>query len=182
MSFMRSLVCGAMLCGAVPFPAAADKPAAAEKRFELPSGQKLAIRWMAGWTDFAAPPGVPPGTVTFSGPDASRMRVMIVPLPPDARFTGDAESLRMLMGNLAREMEKTGQVSEPLPIEGPGVNGLYVKGVDPKPKPGEFSFIYAGPLSISKSAFVFQVVWNAGGEAVADQALAALKTLRIEGT
>ena len=183
MTFMRSLICGSILCGVMPFAAAADKAAPTEKRFALPSGEKFVIQWSAGWADFAAPPGVPPGTVTFSGPDASKMRVMIVPLQPNANFTGDAASLRVLMGNLAREMEQTGgQVTkEPLSIEGPNVRGFYVKGVDPKPKPGEFTFIYAGPLSISKRTYVFQVLWNAGGEVMADKALAALKTVRIEG-
>jgi len=180
MSSIRSAICGFFMCGFIPLAVAADKAAPAEKRFELPSGEKLVIKWNAEWADFGAPPGVPPGTVTFSGPDASKMRVMIVPLPPNPNFTGDAGNLRILMSNLTREMEKTGQVNEPVAIEGPNMSGLYVKGVDPKPKPGEFTFVYAGPLSISKRAYVFQVVWNAGGEVMADKALAALKTVRIE--
>jgi len=179
---MRSAIFGLILLGVVPFAAAADKAAPAEKQFELPSGEKLVISWTAGWTDFDAPAGVPPGTITFSGPDAAKMRVMIVPLPANPNFTGDDANLRILMSNLVREMEKTGKVDDPQAIAGPNVNGLYVKGIDSNPKPGEFSFIYAGPLSISKRAYVFQVVWNEGGEPMADKALAALKTVRIEGT
>src|SRR5262245_51554180 len=118
---MRAVICSLILCGVAPLAAAADKAAPAEKRFELPSGEKLVISWTAGWADFAAPAGVPPGTVTFSGPDAAKMRVMIVPLPPNPNVTGDDGNLRILMSNLASEMEKTGQVNEPQAIEGPNM-------------------------------------------------------------
>ena len=47
-------------------------------------------------------------------------------------------------------------------------------------EPGEFTFIYAGPLSIDKRAYIFQILWNAGGEASASNALAALKSVRIQ--
>jgi hypothetical protein len=40
--------------------------------------------------------------------------------------------------------------------------------------------IYAGPLSISSRAYVFQILWNAGGETAANAALAAMRTVRIQ--
>jgi hypothetical protein len=182
MSSMRSMFCGLILCGIAPLLGAADKPAPAEKRFALPAGQSLVIKWSAGWTDIAAPAGVPAGTVAFSGPDATKMRVMLVPLPPDPNFTGDAENLRTITRNMARELEESGGAvnHEQLAIEGPNVRGFYVKGIDHKPKPGEFSFIYAGPLAIGSRPYVFQILWNAGGETSANAALAALKTVRIQ--
>ena len=179
---MRSVLCGLILCGVVPFAVAADKAAPAEKRFALPAGETLVIKWTAGWADIAAPAGSPAGTVTFSGPDPSRMRVMIVPLPPSPNFTGDDGNLRILTRNMVREMEASGgEVNhDQIAIEGPDVRGFYVKGIDHKPKPGEFSFIYAGPLAISSRPYVFQILWNAGGEGAANNALAALKTARIQ--
>ena len=179
---MRSTICGLILCGVAPFVDAADKPAPGEKRFALPAGQTMVIRWSAGWADIAVPPGTPAGTVAFSGPDASKMRVMLVPMPPDPNFTGDTGNLRILARNIARELEESGgEVDhEQKPIEGANVRGFYVKGIDHKPKPGEFSFIYAGPLSIGMRPYVFQILWNAGGEAAANNALAALKTVRIQ--
>lgn len=178
----RNLICGLILCGVLPLAVAADKPAAAEKRFALPGGQTLVIKWSAGWADIAVPVGAPVGTVTFGGPDASKMRVMLVPLPPDPNFTGDPGNLRILARNLARELEDSGgEVNhEQQALEGPNMRGFYVKGIDHKPKPGEFSFIYAGPLVISAKPYVFQILWNAGGEAPANAALAALKTVRIQ--
>ena len=54
-------------------------------------------------------------------------------------------------------------------------------GPDPaNPKPGEFTFIYAGPLAIDKRAYVFQILWNAGGETAANKLHAALKSVRIQ--
>jgi hypothetical protein len=182
MPSLRTVICGLILCGVVPFAVAADKPGAAEKRFELPGGQALLIKWSAGWAEIAAPVGAPAGTVAFSGPDASKMRVMLVPMPPNPNFTGDAGNLRILARNIARELEASGgEVNhEQLAIEGPNVRGFYVKGIDHKPKPGEFTFIHAGPLSISSRAYIFQILWNTGGEAAAANALAALKSVRIQ--
>lgn len=182
MSTMRSAICGLILCGLAPLVDAADKPAAGEKRFALPAGQTMVIKWSAGWADLSPPTGSPNGTVAFSGPDASKMRVMLVPLPPDPNFTGDTGNLRIIARNMARELEDSGgEVDhEQKPIEGPNVRGFYVKGIDPKPKPGEFSFIYAGPVSIGTRPYVFQILWNTDAEQHANAALAALKTLRIQ--
>jgi hypothetical protein len=161
---------------------AADKPASAEKRFALPAGESLVIKWNGTWTEASPPAGSPVGTVAFNGPDAAKMRVLIVPLPPNPNFTGDAGNLRILMRNMARELEESGGEVNPehQAIEGQNVRGFYVRGVDHKPKPGEFSFIYAGPLSISSRAYVFQILWNTGGETAANAALAALRTVRIQ--
>ena len=182
MPSMRSAICGLILCGVAALAVAADKPPPAEKRFALPAGKSLVIQWSAGWTDIAPPPGTPAGTVTFSGPDPAKMRVMLVPLPPDPNFTGDDGNLRILAGNIARELENSGGEvdQQQKSIEGPNARGLYVKGVDHSPKPGEFTFIYAGPLSIDKRAYIFQILWNVGGEAAASNALAALKSVSIQ--
>jgi len=182
MSSMRSAICGLILCSVAPLALAADKPAPPEKRFALPGGETLVMKWTAGWADIAAPAGSPAGTVTFSGPDPSKMRVMLVPLPPDPNFTGDAGNLRILARNMARELENSGgEVDhEQKPLEGTNVRGFYVKGVDHNPKPGEFTFIYAGPLAIGSRPYVFQVLWNQGGEAAANNALTALKSVRIQ--
>lgn len=182
MPSMRSTICGLILCGVAPFVDAADKPVPGEKRFALPAGQTMVIKWSAGWADIAVPPGTPAGTVAFSGPDASKMRAVIVPLPPDPNFTGDSGNLRTITTNMARELEGSGgEVDhEQRPIEGANVRGFYVKGIDRKPKPGEFAFIYAGSLSIGSRPYVFQILWNTGGDAAADAALAALKSVRIQ--
>lgn len=182
MPFSRTAIWGLILCGGASFAAAADKPASAEKRFALPGGESLVIKWSAGWAEIAAPSGAPAGTVAFSAPDSSKMRVMIVPMPPNPNFTGDTGNLRILARNVARELEESGgEVNhDQLAIEGPDVRGFYVKGIDHKPKPGEFSFIYAGPLSISSRLYIFEILWNTGGEAAANNALAALRTVRIQ--
>jgi hypothetical protein len=182
MSPTRRIVCGIILGGITAFAAAADKPAAAEKRFTLPAGESFVIQWNPTWMETSPPAGSPAGSVAFNGPDAAKMRVLIVPLPPNPNFTGDAGNLRILMRNMARELERSGgEVDhEQVSLEGPHVRGFYVKGVDHKPKPGEFTFIYAGPLSIDSRAYVFQILWNAGGEPAAHAALAAIKTVRIQ--
>jgi hypothetical protein len=161
---------------------AADKAASADKRFTLPAGESMVIKWNASWTEVSPPAGSPVGSVAFNGPDAAKMRVNIVPLPPNPNFTGDTGNLRILVRNVARGLEEVGaEVNhDQMPIEGQNVRGFYVKGIDHKPKPGEFSFIYTGPLFISSRAYVFEILWNTGGEAAANVALAALRTVRIQ--
>ncbi len=39
---------------------------------------------------------------------------------------------------------------------------------------------YTGALSISSRAYLFEVVWNKGGETAANSALAELKTVSIQ--
>lgn len=182
MPSMRNVVCGLALCGVATLAFGADKPASATKRFALPGGQTMVIQWNSSWAEIALPPGVPDGTVAFSGPDASRMRVMLVPMPPDPNFTGDPGNLRILARGLTRELQESGGEvdEEQRMIEGQNVRGLYVKGIDPKPKPGEFTFIYAGPLSINSRLYIFEILWNTGGETSANAALAALRTVRIQ--
>ena len=182
MSPARRMFCGLMLGGITALTAAADKPARAEKRFTLPAGESFVIQWNSSWTEASPPAGSPLGTVAFNGPDAAKMRVLIVPLPPNPNFTGDAGNLRILMRNMARELEESGgEVDhEQISLEGAHVRGFYVKGIDHKPKPGEFTFIYAGPLSIDSRAYVFQILWNEGGEPAAKAALAAIKTVHIQ--
>ena len=182
MSPMRRLVCGLIVLAVAPLGVTADKPAPAEKRFALPAGESLVIKWSAGWTDMAPPPSTPPGTVSFAGPDSSKMRVMLVPMPPNPKFTGEAENLRISRATWRASWRRAAarSTTSRLAIEGPNVRGFYVKGVDHKPKPGEFSFIYAGPLSISSRPYVFQILWNTGGETAANAALAALKSVRIQ--
>lgn len=181
MPSMRIAVCGLLICGMASLAVSADKTAFAEKRFALPAGGSLVMKWASGWAGIAPPPSVPAGTVSFSGPDASRMRVLLMPVPTEAGFTSEFESLRTLTSNVARELATSGEVDKlHRTIEGPNMRGLYVKGVDLPPKPGEFSFIYSGAIAIDARPFVFQILWNAGGEANAEAALVALKTVRID--
>jgi hypothetical protein len=37
-----------------------------------------------------------------------------------------------------------------------------------------------GALSINSRAYLFEVIWNKGGETAANTALAAIKTIRIQ--
>src|SRR5262245_33673989 len=108
MTSMRRLICGMILCGMAPLALAADKAAPAEKQFALPAGGSLVLKWTSGWADLAPPPGVPPGTVAFSGPDAAKMRALVVPVPPEAGITSDPESLKALTSNVALELAKSG--------------------------------------------------------------------------
>lgn len=161
---------------------AADKAVSADKRFALPAGESMVIKWNASWTQASPSAESPMGSVSFNGPDAAKMRVNIVPLPPNPNFTGDIGNLRILARNVARGLEEIGAEvdHELMPIEGQNVRGFYVKGIDRKPKPGEFSFIHAGPLFISSRAYAFEILWNTGGESAANAALAALRTARIQ--
>jgi len=73
-------------------------------------------------------------------------------------------------------------------IEGVNARGFYFKAHDLRPKTkaqiktagGHYTDTYTGALSINSKAYLFEVVWNKGGEAAANSALAALKTVRVQ--
>ena len=183
---MRRLVCGLLLCAVASLGTAADKAVPVEKRFALSNGQSLVIRLPTGWgesTDARMFKGAPPGTVGLRGPDPKQMQFLIGPWQLDPSVNDDVENLRKSTRYLAQTMEQqpATQVNhEQQPLDGPNVRGFYVKGVDDKPKPDEYRYMYVGTVLISSRACLIQVAWNDGAEATAKQAIAAIATARIQ--
>lgn len=154
---------------------------AADKSFDLATGELMTLRWNDAWVESRPPPDAPRGSVSFTTRDATRMSVSIVPMPANPMFGGDTGNLRILTRHIARALEDhPAHVDhEQQPIEGAQVRGFYVKGIDPHPKPGEYEFIFTGALYVSGKPYVFEVAWNAGAEASAQAGIAAIRTLRV---
>ena len=125
-----------------------------------------------------------------NGPDAALWRMTIAPLPPNPTLTGDVGNLRIYVRMLARGMENGGAEvdSEQKQIDGANAHGFYFKVRDARPKTklqmkqagGAFTESFTGALSINSRAYLFEVVWNKGGDSAAAAALAALKTVSIQ--
>jgi hypothetical protein len=162
---------------------------AADRSVPLETGQTLSIRWGTDWTVGDPIPEAPHGAVTLHGPDPTKWRLTLAPLPPHPTLTGDQGNLRMYVRMMARGIENTGaQVdSEHVPVNGPHARGFQFKVRYSSSKPkrqirlqgGDYAEGYTGALSIDGKAYLFEVLWNKGGEAAADHALAALKTISI---
>ena len=163
---------------------------AADKRFKMEGGNTLSIKGGDDWVMGDQIPDSPFGTLTIHGPDKTQWRLMLAPLPPHPTLTGDTGNLRIYVRNMARAMDNGGvQVEEEQrPLEGANARGFYFKAHDSRPKTkqqikqlgGDFTDGYTGALSINSRAYLFEVVWNKGGETAANAALAALKTVRIQ--
>jgi hypothetical protein len=163
---------------------------AADKRFPLEGGDTLVINAGADWVAGAVVPDSPFGTLTIQGPDKTVWQLTLAPLPPHPTLTGDAGNLRIYVRNMARAIENDGaQVEqEQKALDGAHARGFYFKARDTRTKTrqqikqagGEFTDAYTGALSIDSRAYLFQVLWNKGGETPANAALAALKTVRIQ--
>ena len=163
---------------------------AADKSITLDTGQVFTINWGTDWVVGANPPDSPPGMITINGPDAALWRIAVGPMPPHPTLTADPGNLRMYLRMMTRGMENAGiQVdSEHRPIDGRAAHGLYVKAHDGHKKTkaeirkagGDFTDTYIGALSIGGKPYLFEVSWVAGGEAPANTALAAIKTIRIQ--
>jgi hypothetical protein len=160
------------------------------KRFKLEGGDTLSINGGADWIAGELLQDSPFGTLTIHGPDKALWRLTLAPLPPHPTLTGDTGNLRIYVRNMARAMDNGGvQVDEEQkPLDGANARGFYFKAHDSRPKTkqqikatgGEYTDTYTGALSINSKAYLFEVVWNKGGEAAANAALAALKTVRIQ--
>jgi hypothetical protein len=163
---------------------------AADKRFKLEGGDTLSINAGADWVVGDILPDSPFGTLIIHGADKSLWRLTLAPLPPHPTLTGDTGNLRIYVRNMSRAMDNGGvQVDEEQrPLDGTNARGFYFKARDSRPKTkaqikstgGQYTDTYTGALSISSRAYLFEVVWNQGGEAAANAALAALKTVRIQ--
>jgi hypothetical protein len=159
---------------------------AADKKITVATGDSYLIRWQDGWIIGTVPPNSPAGAVVFHGADSKKWRVMVSPLPPHPTLTGDVGNLRIYVRNMARGMENAGVEvgQEQSAFEGVSARGFYVKAHDPNPKAhvknkqDPYSDGYTGAVSLDSKPYVFEVAWNAGSEADANAAFAALKTIR----
>ena len=168
----------------------APTASAADKRFKMEGGDTLVINAGSDWVAGEVVPESLFGTLTLHGTDKTLWRLTISPLPPHPTLTGDTGNLRMYVRTMSRGLEDSGaQVDgEQKTLEGANARGFYFKARDTRPKTkaqikqtgGEYTDVYLGALSISSRAYLFEVVWNKGGETAANAALAALKTVRIQ--
>lgn len=176
--------------------------AAADKRVSLPGGEAMVIGWNPAWV-VADPESVDPqGTVRFNGGDRVLWEVSVAPMPPHPSMTADTGNLRIYVRSMVRMLEQGNVIvdHEQRTLEGVS-KGFYVKARDVKaaalqrtggatgansaaangkPKTPDYANGYFGALSVSGRAYVFEVLWNAGGEKSAEAALAAMRTLRIQ--
>ena len=181
---MRKIFFGLLVAGLVTAASAADKP------ITLDSGDTLTIKWGADWVVGAPLPESPFGTVTIHGPDPLLWRMTLAPLPPHPTLTGDTGNLRIYVRNMARGLENGGVEvdAEHRTLEGANARGFYFKAHDSRKKTkaqikqtgGAYTDGYTGALSIGARPYLFEVVWNKGGETAANTSLASLKTVRIK--
>ena len=168
----------------------ATMASAADKRFKLEGGDTLSIKGGEDWIAGELLQDSPFGTLTIHGPDKTLWRLTLAPLPPHPTLTGDTGNLRIYVRNMARSLDYGGvQVDEEQkPLDGANAHGFYFQAHDSRKKTkqqikatgGEYTDTYTGALSISSRAYLFEVVWIKGGETAANNALAALKTVRIQ--
>jgi hypothetical protein len=176
---------------------------AADKRIPLHGGEAMLISWNAEWVVGEAEDKDPDGTVHFHGANRDLWTVSIAPLPLHPSMTGDTGNLRIYVRTMVRALEN-GNVTvdhEQRTLDGGSTKGFYVKAHDVKaaalaeskgggspnkpkasgkPKPRDFADGYIGAISIGGRPYVFEVLWNAGGEKPANAALNALRTVRIQ--
>jgi hypothetical protein len=168
----------------------ATMASSAEQRFPLEGGDTLTINAGADWVAGGVMPDSPFGTLTIHGADKTVWRMTLAPLPPHPTLTGDAGNLRIYVRNMSRAIENGGaQVDqEQKTLEGVNARGFYFKAHDARAKTkaqikasgGDYTEGYVGALSINSRAYLFEILWNKGGETSASSALAALKTVRIK--
>ena len=180
----RRMFCGLLMAMLATIASAADQ------RFKMEGGDTFVINAGPDWVVGDVVPESLFGTLTLHGTDKTLWRLTVSPLPPHPTLTGDTGNLRIYVRGMSRGLENSGaQVdAEQKTLDGANARGFYFKARDTRPKTkaqirqtgGNYTDTYVGALSISSRAYLFEVVWNKGGEAAANAALAALKTARIQ--
>lgn len=176
----------AIACSMV-FTAAAD---AADRKVPTDEGETFNFRnWGADWVVGDPIKEAPPGTITVHGPDANLWRLTLAPLPPHPSLTGDVGNLRMYVRMMARGIEDTGATVNPehKSIAGSS-SGFYFKVMYTATKAkkqirlqgGDYAEGFTGALSIGGRPYLFEALWNKGGEAAGNAALTSLKGLSIQ--
>lgn len=163
---------------------------AADRKVPTDEGETFTFRsWGPDWMVGQPLDEALPGTITIHGPDTNLWRLTLAPLPPHPSFTGDVGNLRMYVRILARAVESTGATADPehKPITG-AVSGFYFKVRCSATKSkklirtqgGDYAEGFTGAVSIGGRPYLFEVLWNKGGEAAGSSALAAIKGLSIQ--
>lgn len=163
---------------------------AADRRFTLEGGDTLTIKGGPDWIVGEVLPDSLFGTISLHGADKTLWRLTLAPLPPHPTLTGDTGNLRIYVRNMARGLENEGVQVDPeqKTLDGTAARGFYLKARDPRKKTkaqikaagGDYTDSYTGALSISSRAYLFEIVWNKGGETSANAALSALRTIHIQ--
>lgn len=179
---------------------------AADQRIPLPGGEVMTIAWEPSWVVAPNEDKDPQGTVRFNNGSRGSWEVTLAPMPPHPSLTADTGNLRIYLRSMVRMLENGGVTveQEHRAFEGGTAKGFYVRAHDVKaaalketksatsnnagiptkstnkPKPLDYSDGYVGAISIGGRPYVFEVLWNAGGEKPAGVALAALRSVRIQ--
>jgi hypothetical protein len=180
--------------------------AAADQRIPLPGGEVMTLPWDPSWAVAPNEDKDPHGTVRFNNGSRGLWEVSLAPLPPHPSLTADTGNLRIYLRSMIRLLENGGVTveQEHRNFEGGTAKGFYVRAHDVKaaalretksgtsnnagiptkstnkPKPLDYSDGYVGAISIGGRPYVFEVLWNAGGEKPASAALTALRSVRIQ--
>jgi hypothetical protein len=162
---------------------------AADRKVPTDEGETFTFRsWGADWVVGEPIKESPAGTITIHGPEAKLWRLTLAPLPPHPSLTGDVGNLRMYVRMMSRGIEGTGATVSPdqKPITGTA-SGFYFKvryasktKKQVRLQGGDYADGYTGALTISSRPYLFEVLWNPGGETSANAALAAVKGLSIQ--
>ncbi len=163
---------------------------AADRKFPMENGQTMSLSAGADWVVGDTIEGQPFNMISLHGADKTLWRLTLAPLPPHPTLTGDAGNLRIYVRNMARGIENTGATVgvEHMEMSGVQARGYYfrVKYTAKKGKQqirlqgGDYAEGYTGALSIGQQPYLFEILWNKGGEAGGGAALMALRSVRIQ--
>ena len=155
---------------------------AGELRVPLREGESLLLQVPEGWpSQIRQPrPDLPP-TIALSSPQPSGFKVLITPF---WTFPGTAApSPAVLRGQVeaAARQAATQSVEGELPLrefKAPDRAGYYFSATDRAPRPGGYTHLTQGTIAYADLRLSFTILSNERPEAVVDQAMSMLRSLR----
>lgn len=157
---------------ALPFAA----HAAPSRDYGLGDLGSLQIDLKQGWR-VTQPPPDSGTTISIEAATPGRMRLLMTPLPTPQSDKDLRDATQHAADGIGpQSVEKTPAVK---PLRGGEASGYYFKATDPAPKPGEYRYLYQGVVGLRSIIVTFTVLYNDGAERDAEDALSAVRALKL---
>ena len=160
----------------------ASQACAEDIRIPIPGGGALVLPVPDGWRSSRQSGPVP--TVSLTPASGSSFHVLVSPLiAPDGRFAPASPDWFRGSVEGAANAAKSQSVEKSLPIQSfssGNVQGNYFSATDRAPKPGEFTYLTQGSMSVSGVPVGFTILSNGNAQAAVEPALRMLAAARRE--
>ena len=151
-------------------------PAASSHDYGLGDLGSLQIDLKPGWR-VTQPPAGSGATISIEAAAPGKMRLLMTPLPTPQSDQALREATQHAADGIGpQSVEKSLTLKS---LRGAQAQGYYFKATDPAPRPGEYRYLYQGVMGMRSIIVTFTVLYDDGAEQDADDALSAVRSMKL---